>query len=339
MAFRLASIALALAAGLVALPTASRAVDRVVVTQSSNVVMWTLMYVARKLGYFKDEGIDLEVVVVKSGPDALAAVTAGSAQISMGFPATPIRAVEKGHKVRIFAALTNQFIGELMLRGDVAKRLNITDATTMDERLRKLKGLTISTNGAGSAADYLLQSIIRGAGMKPDTDVTITPIAGDAPTLAALELKRIDGFMTSPPTNDIARKKFGAWQLIDFTRGEYKPIDGILYVSLNAEEKWLEANPELAARVVRACARALKLLKDNPAAAKEAVRSFFPAMEAEMFDAAWAGMLPSFPATPRIQPDSIRGIVDFMGTMDGKPVKVDQDKVYTNRIVDLAERQ
>ena len=332
------SIAAALAVGLLALPTASHALDRVVVTQSSNVLMWTPMYVARKLGYFKNEGIDLEVVVVKSGPDALAAVTSGSAQISMGFPATPIRATEKGHKVRIFAALTNQFIGELMLRGDVAKRLQITDATPMAERLQKLRGLTISTNGAGSAADYLLQSIVRGAGMKPDTDVTITPIAGDAPTLAAAELKRIDGFMTSPPTNEIARKRLGAHQLIDFTRGEYKPIDGILYVSLNAEDKWLEANPELAARVVRACGRALKLLRDNPGAAKEAVRSFFPEMEPEMFEAAWSSMLPSFPDSPRILPGSIRGIIDFMGTMDGKPVKVDQDNVYTNRIVDLAGR-
>ena len=315
------------------------AAERVVVTQSLDVPLWAPMYVARKLGYFKDEGIDLEVSVVRSGPEAMAAVTTGSAQIQMGFPATPINAIAKGHNMRIFAGLTNQFIAQVMLRGDVAQRLQITAATPVEDRIRKLKGLTISTNGANSAADYLLQHLVKSVGMKPDSDISITAIAQVPATLAAADQKRIDGFMTSPPTNDVAVRKHGSFQLIDFAVGEYKPVAGILYVSLTASETWLDSKSDTAARVVRALGRALTTIREKPDEAKEAVRSFFPQMDAELFDPAWAGMRPSFPETPRVAPESIAGILDFMATMEGKPVAVAPEKIYTNRIVDLAGKK
>ena len=187
--------------------------DRVVMAQSYETMIWAPVYVARKLGYFGDDGIDLDVVVVKSGPAALTDVTTGSAQIAMGFPATPIQAISKGLDVMIFAELSNQFIAELMLRGDVAERLHVDANSPIDRRMAALKGLTIAMNGAGSANDYLLKRIIGEAGMRHDTDVTITAIAAPAAILAALDQKRLDGFVATPPLNVVAMHDHGAVQL------------------------------------------------------------------------------------------------------------------------------
>lgn len=317
-------------------PMEATARDRVVVAQTNDVVLWAPMYVARKLGYFTDEGIDLDVIAVKSGPETLAAMNAGSANIAMGFPATPINAIARGYKVRMFAALCDQFVAELVIRGDIATRLGVSPATPIEQRIRGLKGLKLATNGSGSAADYLLQNLVKSVGLKPDADISIIPVGDAQATFAAFEQKRIDGFMATPPSNSIAVKTMGGYQLIDFARGEFKPVDGMLYVALTANEAWLDANSAVAAGVVRALNKALQLMRQDPAAAKAATQSYFTSMEASLFDAAWEGTIASFPASTRMRAEGIQGILDFMAVMAGKPIAVAPDKLYTNRIVDIA---
>ena len=316
----------------------SRANDRVVIAQSNDSLIWAPLYVARKLDFFKDEGIDVDVVIVKSGPAALTAVTTGSAQIAMGFPATPIQAIGKGFKVKIFAELSNQFIAELMLRKDVAARLKIDDQSPIEARIKALKGLTLATNGTGSANDYLLRRILADAGLQAETDVTITPIGAGPTLLAALDQKRIDGFVTTPPTNVIAAQSHGAVQVIDFAAGQYKPIAGMIYIALAAEERWLADNPQVAARTIRALGRALSLMRGDARAAKEAVRSFFPTADQAQFDASWDSQLASFPATPRLNDADVRITMDFAAVMNGDPVTAKVSDIFTNDYVDLAEK-
>lgn len=311
--------------------------DRIVIAQSNDTLIWAPLYVARKLGYFQDEGINLDVAIVKSGPAALTAVTTGSAQIAMGFPATPIQAIGKGFDIRIFAELSNQFIAELMLRRDVADRLKITGQSPIEQRLSVLKGLTIATNGAGSANDYLLKRVITDAGMRPDVDVTITPIGAGATILAALDQKRVDGYVATPPSNFIALHDHATMQLIDFASGEYSPIAGIIYIALAAQGAWLKQNPQLAARVVRACGRALALMHDDPAAAKAATRSFFANTDQALFDASWDSQLASFPRTPRLTEADIAVTMAFAAQMNGQPLAIAADRIFTNEYVDLAE--
>lgn len=330
---------LIMAATLVALGASpAPAAERVVMAQSNESLIWAPVYVARKLGYFADEGIDLDVAIVKSGPAALTAVTTGSAQIAMGFPATPIQAVAKGLKIKIFAEVSNQFIAELMLRKDVAQRVGIDEKSPVEARIRALKGLTIATNGTGSANDYLLRRILADVGLKPESDVTITPIGAGATILAALDQKRIDGFVATPPINAIAVSNHSAIELIDFGAGAYKPVAGIIYIGLAAEERWLKENPQIAARVIRAVGRALTLMRERPAEAKAAVRSFFMSTDQALFDASWDSQLASFPATPRLRDEDVRVTLDFATLMNGGTPSPGAAEIFTNEYVDLAER-
>jgi NitT/TauT family transport system substrate-binding protein len=315
------------------------AADHVVVAQTDDIVLWAPMYVARRLGYFREEGVDLDVIAVKSGPETLAALNAGSAHVAMGFPATPINAITRGHKVKMFAALSNQFVTQLIIQGNAASRLGLTAATPVDERIRKLKGLKLATNGSGSAADYLLQNLVKSVGLKPDADISIVPVGDAQATLAAFQQKRIDGFIATPPSSNIAVQTLRGYQLIDFTSGEFKPVDGMLYVALTADEAWLNARPEVAGGMVRALAKALSLIRNNPGAAKAATRTYFTTMDPALFDAGWDGTVASFPASPRLSGEGVQGILAFMAVMSGKPILIDPQRLYTNRFVDIAERQ
>jgi ABC-type nitrate/sulfonate/bicarbonate transport system substrate-binding protein len=63
-------------------------------------------------------------------------------------------------------------------------------------------------------------------------------------------------------------------------------------------QKYAEANPQVLEKVVRAIARAEKLITDEPDAAKALTRKFFERMDDKSFDAAWASALPQIPRTP-----------------------------------------
>jgi NitT/TauT family transport system substrate-binding protein len=312
--------------------------DKIVMTYARDSIIWTPIYIARKLGYFQEQGIDLEVVPVPTGAAALTAVTTGSAQVAVGTPATTIRAREQGYKVKIIGALVNQAAYQLVVREDVAKKLNLTSATPMVERIRKLKGLTISTNGAGGAPDNTLRYVLREAGLNPDSDVTITPIPSDQAVLAVFGQKRIDGFIRSAPTTVMVIEKHKALRMIDFAKGEYKPLSGILSSAITVGEPWLEKNPDLAVRLLRALNRGLKLLKDRPAEAKAAVRSFFPNLDPTLFDYSWDGHVEIFRSGVSVQRDDIDRIIAFIKTLENKPVKGDPEQSYTNRFSDLAEQ-
>lgn len=311
--------------------------ERVVIAQTNDVILWAPIYVARKMGYFEKQGLDIEVIPVSGGPATLAAVEAGNADIATGFPATPINAAAAGHDVKMFASLTTEYVAELVIQGDVAKKLDIDKNTSVEDKIRRLKGLKLGTNAAGSAADYMLQHLVKHVGMQPDSDLTIVPVGKTPTLLAAFERKRIDGFMATPPANDIAIKKYGAFQLIDFASGEYAPVSGMLYVAMSANRNWLEENPETAARVVWAINKALALINNDPAAAKEAVRSFFKDMDQETFDAGWNSTVASFPPNARLEEDGVTKILDFMAIMYGKRVDIDLDKIYTNKYYDMAK--
>jgi len=309
--------------------------DKITVIQTSNVLLWAPMYIARERGYFRDEKIDAEVVIAKSGPEAMTAVLTGGATMSLGFPATPIRAAAKGNGVKMIGALTDQFLAQLLLRKDVADRLNLNASSPFKERVAALRGLTIATNGVGSAYDYLLRSMIKGAGMDPDRDVTLTPVGGGPEVLAALKMKRVDGIITAPPTDYYAQKEAQAFMLVDFAKGEYPKADGLLYVSVNATEQWLSANEDVAVRTLRALNRALKLIRDDPPAAKASVRTFFKAMSEESFDSAWQSNLASYSRDVVIKPKGVEAVLSVMAE-GGEAVSPPFDRFYTNKYADKA---
>jgi len=63
------------------------------------------LYVGIEKGYFRDLGLDVEIVPVRVGPDALAAVTAGAVDIVIAVPESALfNAFQRGVPLRVVAA-------------------------------------------------------------------------------------------------------------------------------------------------------------------------------------------------------------------------------------------
>ncbi|MBR0870325.1 ABC transporter substrate-binding protein [Bradyrhizobium tropiciagri] len=317
-------------------PAAAQSVrPRVVLGQPSEGFIYLPLYVARKLGYFADEGLDAEIVVFqKGGAEALAAVLGGQADIYVGNPGIQLRAQEKGQAVKSFAAVQSQFGSDLVIAKEAAQRTGMAGLKDPKAKAAALKGLTIAVAGPGSLTDLMVRHIARFGGLDPDRDLTITPIGGGANMLAAYAQKRIDGYALSAPTSTAGVLRFGGLSVFDFAKGEYKPLADIAFYTLIARNDWISGQKDKAQKVVRALWKGLRLMKTSPDEAKAAVRSFFEKTPPDEFTSAWTQNVAAFPATPRITADGMQRNYDFLRDGEGKAVTVPLADSFTNEVVD-----
>lgn len=296
--------------------------------------LYVPIYVAQKLGYFAEEGLDIEVIVFqKGGSAALTAVLGRDADAYVGLPAVAIRARTKGQNVQAFASVQTQFGSTVVIDAASAKNAGVSAASPLTARAQALKGLKIGVTGPGSTTDMLVRYLAKDAGLSPDKDLTIMPIGGAPNMLAAFSQGSINGFSLSPPTITTAEQQ-GGFVLMDLAKGEYPPLNGFLFTAMIAREDWLASNTDTARKMVKALWRAEQLIATDPDKAREAVRPYFAHTAAPIFDSAWTASLPSYPATPRVELSGVQKNISFMNAVEAEPVSLDPHTVFTNAIVD-----
>lgn len=313
--------------------------DKIVIGHTRSLIFMP-SYVAVAKGYFKDEGLNAEIVFFRGGAQALAAVISKDAHIYVGVPSTAMQAVAKGLDVMVYGATMNQLSMDIVLQGDVAKKKGISPSSAQAARIQALKGLTIGINAGGGSPDQVLRFLLNKEGFNPERDVTISPVGDNNAVLAAFGRKRVDVLFQAPPTSDLAVQKFGGTRIFSFGKGEYEPLRGILYLGLISRGDWIAADPERTARIVRAFWRAQKLIQERPEEAMAAIRPiYFSALDKEAFDGGFAANRDAIPATPRIEQRGMEISRQFNEVVGGEKFNVDLAKVYTNRYVDMAAKR
>lgn len=326
----LAALALLVLAGPV------RAKDKVVFAFGSESLIFLPWYVAEAKGYFKEQGIAPELVVMKGGPLAMTATLAGDADILGSGVELNIATHEKGRKITAIAALVTQLTHRIVAQEEVSKRTGVTEASPPAERLKALKGLKIGITGAGSSTDRFTRFLVQSGGYDPDRDVTIIPLGESAPILAAFQQKRIDAFFFSSPTSERAILEMKGFTLINLAKGEFEPLRDFLYNVLSATPEWLAKNGDKAVRVIRAVSKGLDLIHAKPEEAKQAGLKYFPKVDMKIFDAAFEQALPSYPKTLHIARRGLEVNYMFVKASEGRDIKVPIEMLYSNEYVDKA---
>ncbi len=329
----------ALAALMMLAPVPAAALDRVVVAQATDSLLFMSTYVAQGKGYFRDEGIDFELNILPGGPQALAAVISGNADVYLGIPTTAMKARLKGQDLKVFATLVSEVFSNIVIQGDVAARRGITPATPAKERLAALRGLSLGVNAIGAAPEQVLRYSMRSVGLDPDRDATIVPAGDGAALLGAFQQKRIDGLVFSSPVSDIAVEKFGGVILMNYGRGEDTALRGFTMLGLISKSDWLASHPRQATAMVRAIWRAETLIREHPEDAREAGRQYFKAMEHHTFDVGFAAVSMATPASPEVTRRGIELNRELLKVGENTDFTLPLDSIFTNAFTDAAMKQ
>jgi NitT/TauT family transport system substrate-binding protein len=313
------------------------AADKVVFAQASEASFTQLpILVARGLKLFESRNIEPDFVILKSSATLVAALTSGDAQVSFTTAASAIKARAKKQDIRIIAAVMNEINSGIVIQGAIASKLGLTSDTPLVDRIKALKGLRLAVS-TGSANEFVLRQLIESAGHVPDRDMILTPIGADA-MVSAFANKRIDGFIMAPPLTTTVIHKNGAYSVVDFAKGEYAPLQGMLYGVLVATDRWLESNTDVAARVVRTIWDAEQIIAKEPDKARDAVAPYFAKSDPDVFHSAFEASRAAIHETPRIDAAGITKNLDFIRSSEKENIELSPADIFTNKFVDAAEK-
>ncbi len=164
--------------GVLLLPGKSAfALDRVNVTLPSKSFQFIIFPLAKERGYMKEEGIDLNVVVMASTP-GLQAVLAGEMDFT-GSGSSALVAVTQGNApLKTVLAVTDQVLQWLMVRPQYGS-------------FKELKNKKIAVTGVAAVATFMLKKVAPKYGLDANKDLTFLALP-PGQRLAALQTGVVD---------------------------------------------------------------------------------------------------------------------------------------------------
>jgi NitT/TauT family transport system substrate-binding protein len=241
------AIAITLGAAIVSAQAAEPAPVRVGI---ANTVSDGAIFIADRMGYFRDEGLTVTITPFTSGANMVAPLGAGELDVGGGSAAAGLyNAVARGIKLRIVADKASSLPGYPVNRLVVLKSYV---ASGRFKTLADLKGMKIGTNAPGVAAQVTLDEALKRGGLtRADIEIADLPMPDYVP---ALHNKAIDGAMATEPYGTIAIRNGSAVAVA----GDDELIPGHQIANLLYSEDFSTKRPDDARKFMRAYLRAVR---------------------------------------------------------------------------------
>ena len=221
----------------------AQALKKVRMASSSTNVSFLALYTALHRGFFKDEGIDLEIIFMPANL-ASTAVLNGDVDYNGAVTGT-IGAAVQGRPMKVLLFTVSKPLLFLV------SQKNIKD-------IKQLKGKKIAGSSPGGSATLLANQALKQIGLEPGKDVSVLQMSGSAASrYAVLESGVVDASLLSVPENIIALEK-GYNELLFLGDIIEFPQNGF-----GASEKRIRENPDEVYRMVRATLRGLQFVWDK----------------------------------------------------------------------------
>jgi len=234
---------------------AQQNLDHIIITYPSRSIASVDLYIAQERGFFRQEGLQAEVVQVR-GNIGVTALLSGDAQ-AINNVGTVIRALER---TDLPAKVVSQSL-----------KKNLFWLVTKPEirSLGDLKGKIFGTTTLGGSQHLAGLRLLQKAGLDPDKDITVV-IGGDVPAqLQSLVSGTIQLAALSPPTVILARDRFKMKIHGRITVGGANLQNGLAFT-----DKMLRERRDLVKRILRARSRAHRYFWENERGTAEVLANY-----------------------------------------------------------------
>jgi len=229
---------------LVASPPQSPA--KIIVGLSSVNVAFLPVYVTEAKGFFKDEGLDVLLVLFNAGATNLQALIGGDVQIMGSAFVETIGGRAAGVDIKNFWGVCNIMPFQLFSQPDF-------------KSMKQAKGKRFAISRFGSLTDFLTRATLRHFGVDAK-EVTILQIGSTPARFAALSAKGVDASIVWFPVTEIAKAQ-GYNRLLDLK----EVFPEWPYETFAAKESYLAKERDQVNKFLRAYQRGVKYTLDNKA--------------------------------------------------------------------------
>jgi len=290
------------------------------------------LYLAEALGYYEDEGLQVNLNPLPGGSNAIQSLVTDTVDATTNEFTHTITIQEQSQEIRSVAVfLTTPSYALALTEGN------------FDADVEDLADLDIGVVSLGGATENLVDYVFRTNGLDPDAARLVSIGAGSSQT-AAVRGGQVDALIATEPTLTTSIDDGSIEPLIDFRDPEQ--IDELFggpapFWSLLVTPEFADQNPNTTQALVRANVRALQYMQDN--SAEDIVEQvpgdiFYPDGDPALFTEILDGMLPGFTSDGLMPEGGPERIAEYLATGDPSldVDSLDLESIYTDEYAENA---
>lgn len=291
--------------------------------------------ISEQLGYFKAEGLDVEISDFAGGSRALQAVVGGSADVCSGAYEHTINLQSK-----------NQMFQAFVLQGRAPQIAFGVSTKNMPnyKSVADLKGKKIGVTAPGSSTNMMANLVLSRSGLKA-SDVSFVGVGTSAGALTALRSGQIDAMSNIDPVMTMLEQK-GDVKIISDTRtlkGTLDVFGGPMPAAcLYAPLEFVQKNPNTCQALANAIVHGLKWLQTaGPGDIIKTVPESYLLGDRALYLASFNKVRESISLDGLIPEDGARTALKALASFDPaiKPERIDLAKTYTNEFARRAKER
>jgi NitT/TauT family transport system substrate-binding protein len=287
---------------------------------------------AERLGYFKEQGLNVTINDFAGGAQSLQSLVGGSVDVVAGAYEHTIRMQSKGQDIKAVIEL-GRFPGIVLgVKADKAASV---------KSFADLKGMKIGVTAPGSSTNFFAMYLMVKAGLKRD-DAAFIRVGASLTAVAAMQKGEIDAISNLDPVITKLEQDKLIVVLADSRteEGNQKLFGGnnpaaVVYLKTD----FIQKNPETTQRIVNAFYKALKWLeKASPEDVVKTVPEEFYLGDRSLYISAFKASAPMYSKTGIIPEQGMKNANEMLILFDQEvaDAKVDLRKTFDDRFVKKA---
>ncbi len=251
------------------------------------------LYVTKKIGAFKRNGLDVDFLLLQGGSQALQVLLSGELKlISGGGGAAAQRARFKGAGNLLVATYTPTMPYSLYVNR------KIQDA-------KQLKGAKIAISRFGSSSDFAARFMVGRLGLDPAKEVTIMQFGNQRERMSALMNGAVEGSVVDAPNTLIARQQ-GFVELADASKL------GLIYPHNNiaTTERFIRDEPQTVFSFLRAFVEGIAYYRTHKVESVQMIKEFLRVGDNAIAEEAYDYYSRITPSKPYPSAEGVRGVIE-----------------------------
>ena len=298
----------------------SGGLDTVRVCEVTHSIFYAPQYAAIALGFFEEEGIEIELSNGQGADAVMAAVLSGNMDVGFAGPEAAIYVYNEGKKdyTQVFAQITRRD-GSFLIAREPADDFSWDD----------LRGSTVLPGRKGGVPYMTLEYVLRQNGLDPATDLTLDNSVQFSMMTAAFTGGTGDYVTAFEPTASMLQQEGKGY--IVASVGEAS--GDIPYTAYFAKKSYIEKNSDLIQRFVNAVYKGQQWVATHTdEEVARAVAEFFPDTSVELLTASVASYraIDAWNTDPVMSEESFNRLQTVMSEAGELTKTADFDKVVNN---------
>ena len=236
----------------------ARAQEKIKISYSSADTTNALYFVAQEQNFYKRHGLEVELIFIPGTITSVSSLLSGDVIFTNATGGAIASAVIGGAHLAIIACHINTLPYELVVHESIKSAEN-------------LKGKSIGISRVGSASDMAAHFLVRGLGLEPVKDVSITDVGDAAKMAAAFRTGKIAGFPSPPGIINLAKDM--PYRILISAANFQKRFD-FPYACVSTTRTFLAGQRDTVKRVAMALIEATQFFKTRREESKKIIAKY-----------------------------------------------------------------